>query len=581
MRMWRRLCAIGCRCASWIGVLARCSAAVAFTLALVCLLGGSAGAAPPSVTALSPNGFHAGVNVPVKINGKLDGADCRVWTDDPAVVFSQPDSSGKCTVMVGSLAARGIHLMRLINRDGASLPLRFSIGSLPLLAEKEPNDAVEVAQAVQKLPAWIHGELEKAGDVDGYLVNLKKANPVWIRLDAYSLGAPMDCFLQILDAQGVQLMTASDARNLDPECVFTPPEDGSYVLRVAGFSHPPTADVGFTGGAGRLYQLTVSEAPVVNRVFPAAVALSGKTSVELCGLGVQPEQRKAELSSFLPSGSEDIGLVTPALAAGPLSVVIARHPIHVFEASGESAVFDLKVPCVLGARLAKGVPNAKFRLTMKAGDKMKARFWSQSIGLGMEGKLSVDGPDGQAVAANEYPSDVFAEPSVSWSAAKDGVYTLSVSGMFRSPESQRECVLEVAAPSPSFVVSVADGKPVRMEYGKTATLKVKVVLANGWKEALVARVHGLPDGVFAAEVTVPEKGGEFDIVLSAASNASQGTAPALVSVWTKTSPPAVAFAQYPVRGDTMRGNSDTDFRREIWVSVGPPGSAAAGDTEKK
>jgi hypothetical protein len=199
----------------------------------------------------------------------------------------------------------------------------------------------------------------------------------------------------------------------------------------------------------------------------------------------------------------------------------------------------------------------------------------------MEGKLSVSGPDGQAVAANDYPSDVFAEPSVSWSAAKDGVYTLNVSGMFRGAESERECVLELAAPSPFFAVTVADGKPVRLEYGKTATLKVKVALANGWKEALVARVHGLPQGVFTAETPVPEKGGEFDVVLSAASNASQETAPAFVSVWTKTSPPSVAFAQYPVRGDTMRGNSDTDFRREIWVSVGPPGSASAGDTEKK
>jgi hypothetical protein len=581
MRMQRRVRATVCRCVPVLALLSRRLATVAFVLALGGVLAGSAGAAPPSVTTLSPNGFNLGVSVPVKISGKLDGAGCRVWTDDPAVVFSQPDLSGKCTVMVGSLAAHGIHLMRVVNHDGASLPLRFSIGSLPLFAEKEPNDAVDAPQAVEKLPAWIHGGLEKAGDVDGYLLKLKKANPVCIRLDAYSLGSPVDCFVQIMDVHGVPLMTASDGRNLDPECVFTPPEDGSYMLRVAGFPHPPTADVGFTGGSGRSYQLTVSEAPVVNRVFPAAVAPNGKTSVELCGFGIPREKKKAELSSFLPGGSEDIGLVTPALASGPLCVVIARYPIQALEASTESAVFDLKTPCVLGARLAKGVPSAGFRVTMKAGEKMKARFWSQSIGLGMEGKLSVSGPDGQAVAANDYPSDVFAEPSVSWSAAKDGVYTLNVSGMFHGAESERECVLELAAPSPFFAVTVADGKPVRLEYGKTATLKVKVALANGWKEALVARVHGLPQGVFAAETPVPEKGGEFDVVLSAASNASQETAPAFVSVWTKTSPPSVTFAQYPVRGDTMRGNSDTDFRREIWVSVGPPGSASAGDTEKK
>jgi hypothetical protein len=120
-----------------------------------------------------------------------------------------------------------------------------------------------------------------------------------------------------------------------------------------------------------------------------------------------------------------------------------------------------------------------------------------------------------------------------------------------------------------------------LEYGKTATLKAKVALANGWKEPLVARIQGLPEGVFAGDVPVPEKGGEFDVVLNAAVNATPGTAPAVLSVWTKASPPTVVSAQYPVRGDTMRGSSDTDFRREIWVTVGPPGSAAVAEPEKK
>ena len=565
----------------WVARIRRMLGAVVLSILACWWFAGSAAAVPPSITALSPAGFHAGMSVPVKITGKLEGADCRVWTDDPAVVFAQPDASGKSTVMVGSLAARGIHLMRLVNRDGASLPLRFSIGSAPVVSEKEPNDALDSAQPIQKLPAWIHGELEKAGDVDGYSVNLRKGNPVFIRLDAYSLGSPVDCFVQILDKRGTQMITVSDARNLDPECVFTPPEDGLYVLRIAGFAHPPTADVGFAGGSGRAYQLTVHEAPVVNRVFPAAIALAGKTSVELCGLGIEPDQKKAELSSFLPGGADDVGLVTPAFAPSPLSVVIARHPIQSFEASVDSPAVDLKTPCVIGVRLAKGASTAALRVTMKAGEKMKARFWSRSIGLGMDGRLSVTGPDGQSVAGNDYPADVFAEPSVSWSAAKEGVYTLNVSAMFLSAEWERECVLELAAPSPFFAATVVDGKPVRLEFGKTAVIKAKVVVGNGWKEPLVARVQGLPEGVFASEVQVPEKGGEFDVVLSAASNATQGTAPAVVCVWTKASPATVAIAHYPVRGDSMRGSSDTDFGREIWVTVGPPGTAASVEAEKK
>jgi hypothetical protein len=519
--------------------------------------------------------------VPVKISGKFEGVDCKVWTDDPALVFSQPDAAGNCTIMVGSLAARGIHLLRLVNREGASTPFRLAIGIAPIVPEKEPNDAFEAAQTVPKLPAWIHGQLDKAADVDGYSVNLRKGIPVMMRLDAYSLGSPVDCFLQILDASGAPLMTISDSRNLDPECVFNPPQDGLYVLRVAGFSHPPTADIGFIGGGGRTYHLSVTEAPVANRVFPAVVAASGKTSVELCGFGIKDEQKKVEISSFSSGANEEIGLVTPALAQSPISVVISGYRIHAFESSSEAADFEVQAPCVVGLRLAKGVKAAGFRLAMKAGEKMRARFWSRSISLGMEGRLIVTGTDGQQLAANEFSSDVFAEPSVSWSAAKEGVYQLNVSSMFGGLELDRECVLELAAPSPSFAATLPDVKPVRLEYGKSATIKAKVALANGWKEPLVARIQGLPDGVFAAEVPVPEKGGEFDLVLNAAVNGTPGTSPAVVSIWTKGSTATVAQAQYPVRGDAMRGSSDTDFRREIWVTVGPPGSAAVAETEKK
>ena len=119
-------------------------------------------AAPPTITGIVPGGVHAGTSTAVKITGKLDGADCKVWSDDSALVFSQPDAAGHCTIMAGSLAARGIHLLRVVNREGASSPFRLSVGVAPVVPEKEPNDALEAAQPVIKLPAWIHGQLDKA-----------------------------------------------------------------------------------------------------------------------------------------------------------------------------------------------------------------------------------------------------------------------------------------------------------------------------------------------------------------------------------------------------------------------------------
>jgi hypothetical protein len=122
---------------------------------------------------------------------------------------------------------------------------------------------------------------------------------------------------------------------------------------------------------------------------------------------------------------------------------------------------------------------------------------------------------------------------------------------------------------------------VRLENGKTLVLKAKTTFLNGWKEPLVVRLAGLPEGVFATEVAVPEKGGDFDIPLQAASNAPAATSVAWASIWTKATPPVLLGALYPLRGELRRGVSQSDFARDLWVTVGPPVAAPAAPPAKK
>ena len=112
-------------------------------------------------------------------------------------------------------------------------------------------------------------------------------------------------------------------------------------------------------------------------------------------------------------------------------------------------------------------------------------------------------------------------------------------------------------------------------------LKAKATFSNGWKEPLVLRLAGLPEGVFAPEVAVPEKGGDFDITLHAASNAPAATAVAWAAIWTNATPPALQGAVYPLRGELRRGTSQSDFARDLWVTVGPPLAAPAAPPAKK
>jgi len=540
-------------------------------------------AAPPTLTGVTPFAGNPGTSFPVKFAGKLEGEARQVWSDDSGLVFTLPDASGSATATIAAGALPGIRLVRFVNAEGATLPLRFAVGPLPLVEEKEPNDELTAPQTIPKLPAWIQGKLEKAGDVDGYALSLKKGSPLFLKVDGYSLGSPVDLILHVLDSKGGKVATFSDGRNLDPEGVFLPPEDGVYILQIAGFGHPPVADVNFTGSAACVYQIAATLGPTVNRVFPAAVPAVGKGSVELRGAAATAEAAPArlEVTAAQLSGPGEVATLFPKSANAPIPVVRARHPISTPPIATVETPAIVTAPALVGGSLEKAGAVAAYKVAMKKGDRLTARFWSRSLGLGIEGDLVVQGPTAQQVAANANPSDITTEPNVTWTATVDGEYTLLVRDLFQRGGAECEFVVEIAAPVPTFTVDLVEGKPVRVDTGKTLAIKLKAAFTNGWKEPLVLRVGGLPEGVFAPEVAVPEKGGDFEVTLHSASNAPSATAPASLSVWTKATPPVFVGMAYSLRAELKRGDSASDVARDLWVTVGPAAAAPAPAPAKK
>lgn len=543
----------------------------------LCTAASVAAGAPPELTAIAPYAAAPGATLEVKLSGKLEAAGVRIWCDDPAIVFSPPDKSGKATLTIANHAAPGLHLLRILSEEGVSAPLRFAIGTLPLLAEKEPNDALAQPQPVPSLPAWIHGQLDKAGDIDGFAIPLHKGVPVSIKADAYALGSTVDLHLQILDPRGVKLATASDGPNLDPALVFTPESDGLHIVQIAGFAHPPAADVGFTGSK-QAYLLAITEGPAVTRIFPAAIPPTGPLPIELHGVGLK--ENKAEITAAQLRGNGERATLALPNAPFPIDVVRAAFPVLVAPQSSTEAPFKITPPTVLAGRLEKPGTTAAFQIAMKKGAKLRARFWSRSIGLGVEGNLAILNAEGTRLAANENPSDIFTEPTLTWTAPADGDYKLTVADLFSRGGPDAEYVLEIAEPPPTLDLQLSDGKPARIEAGKTIVLKAKAVFANGFKEPLVLRVSGLPEGVWAPEVAVPEKGGDIDITLHAATNAPPATARIWVAAWTKATPPVFTGSAYSLRADTQRGHSQSDRADDLWLNTVPAGTPPVPEKKK-
>jgi hypothetical protein len=522
----------------------------------------------PKLDTLFPAGGQIGSTFPLTAGGKLD-EKVVLWTEAEGIHFVPSGKKGVWQATVTAQAQPGIHLVYAYNAEGASQPRTFSIGKYPEIAEVEPNNEVGKAQGGTKLPVCINAKLGERGDVDGYGVKLKAGQTLVALVEAYALGSPLDILAHIVDPQGIRVKTFSDGRNLDPFIAYTAEKDGLYTVQLAGFSHPPASDIRFTGGSSAIYRLHLSTGPVVTQVYPAAIAQKGKTDVTLIGHNLDPKKRRMALeeTSLLRRG-DDV-LVNLPDAIQPIQVILTEKAATLEKEPNNKA--EQATPIPAGAGTAVGLISDptdvdRFVMPMKKGEKMQARLKSKALGLPMDATLRVEGPDGKIVATG-IDDRTDPDPNVSWTAAAEGAYQLIVEDQFHRGGPQHYYVLETGIPAPTCTVVLPAGTPLTLERGKSLSVKLTVKLLNGLKGPLIARVSGLPAGVHAADITVPEKGGEVEVKLVAASNAPAATRPITFQVWTAAEPATQITADYPLRSENVRGTTLRDRASSLWLTV--------------
>lgn len=529
----------------------------------------TAHAAPPKLEALFPAGGQRGSSFGMKGTGPLD-ADVRLWVDSPDLFFSPTGNKREWQVTISPNAPPGPHLVYATSSEGASEPRWFSVGLLPDMTEAEPNDEVGKGQSIAKLPVCINARLDKAGDVDGYTVTLAAGQTLVATVEAYALGSAVDAVAHVIDPQGQRVFTASDSRNLDPAFAFTAASAGNYTVQIAGFAHPPVADVRFTGGDAVVYRLHLSTGPTVTQVFPPVIAASGKTEMELRGYNLDPKKTKFSVDAPRAGPDESVTLVMPPDAILPLQALIASKPANLEREPNNSR--DQATPCQPGfsAGQISGRDDVdRFAITLKKGDRLQAQVWSKRLGLPLDALLQVEAPDGKVIASTDDQSEEQPDPIATWTATADGPYQMVVQDLFHKGGSDRTYALQIGPELPRFDTKIADGKPLMLEPGKTTSIKVTVKLRGGFKEPLVVRAANLPPGVHAADAVVPEKGGDVELKLQAASNAPAGGQAVAVSVWTQSDPSRMQPATIDLRGENRRGTSLLDTTRHIWVQVKP------------
>lgn len=224
----------------------------------------SAQAAPPGFDSIFPAGGAPGMRVEAAVVGKeLDKEPLLGWSGDPKVVILAGENPKKVFIHIAKDATPGPCLVRFYNSQGSTAPRIVEVGRFEEAVENEPNNSLAEAKVAKpRMNTTINGVLSKSGDVDTFPIAVRKGRTVTLEVHGYALGSPMDPALRLLDERGVEVAAGHDTHNLDPLIRHTPNADGTLFAQVFAFSHPPKADVSFTGSANHVYRLIVTDESV-------------------------------------------------------------------------------------------------------------------------------------------------------------------------------------------------------------------------------------------------------------------------------------------------------------------------------
>lgn len=501
----------------------------------------------PPRASLFPPGGKAGSVVDAVLEGDNLADAKSVWfghaglkATDLAVVPAATEAgqaSARLKVHVAADVPPGLYVWRVTTARGASEPRFFAVGGGD--AEVVPAPGAAAAGAMPAGPAAVplavgavaNGRLEKYDDVDVWRVSLTAGQRVIFRVRCRALGSPAEAALAVMDAQDRLLATPKRDEFLDgdPFVDFTAAATGDHLVRVWNLTRgeDPT----------RVYRLEARTLPVVGFAFPAGVQ-RGQTGEVQLGLR-DPSGKLGRRIPDTPYSLLSVPVKMPADAADPLPVKVPG-----FEQSAEAAdvlpgslpevmetdaaedpakAQPVTVPCVVNGRLNGRGSRDHFRVTLKKGQAITAEAAGRAIGAPGDLALTILGPKGEQLAANDDASSTDPDPRLTFTAAADGDVIVRIGEVVPERIAGPDHVyrLTLRNPAPGFALSVPFEADVQA--GGSAAVPVLIDRVDGFAGAVKVVVEGLPAGWKHEVAGFGAGDGGGVIVLSApAGSAGQG-----------------------------------------------------------
>lgn len=465
----------------------------------------------------------------------------RRRNDPKQQLNTQIGESVRLRLNIAETAEQGVHHLRLRTPWGLSNPVRFVVGQLPEVQEKEPQrefdlekyrggmDALKTAKVetpTLKLPVTINGRI-MPGEVDEFTFEAKKDERVVLAMHARSLipyladAVPgwFQSVVSLHNAEGIEV-GYSDGYRFDPDPVlfYKIPADGLYRIRVH--------DSIYRGRDDFVYRIHVGQLPFLTGISPL-----GATTGEKVELTFQGGNLGSEFKTKYEAPAQPGIVLIQAKVGGLQSNAIPFHIDNVPQVrerepnNSLGGAQELEAPMIVNGVIETTGEADFYRVKGNGGQEMIFEIFARRLGSPVDASLTVFDYNGKQVAFNDDHEDLgsgltthHADSRISLKLPPGGSAFIRVTDTQGHSGITNAYRLKVRTAKPSFALRVTPSA-LNAKPGGMARLTVHALRDGGFTGPITMQLKDAPPGFALRGAVVPEGEDKADITLSVPSGA--------------------------------------------------------------
>ncbi|HWE37500.1 MAG TPA: PPC domain-containing protein [Isosphaeraceae bacterium] len=433
--------------------------------------------------------------------------------------------------------------VRLVNAGGVSNPRAFVVGDAPEVAEAEPDNDIDQAQAVP-IGTVVDGTIEKPTDVDDYKFAGKAGERVVVSCLTTGLDSRLGAAIELYKLGGTsgRKLASGRGHGQDGDAVLdaTLPADGDYLVRVHDYTYTQ-------GGPDASYRLSITQASWIDAVVPNVVEPGKSARVTVFGRnlpggtldpsalldGHPLERLETTVEAPAEADAREFGGLVPSKAAAvdgfefrlknefgssnPYRMTFATAPV-VLDA-GDNDHPDrsqaVPVPCEVAGRIDARGDRDWYAFDAKKGDVFSVEGFADRLGSPIDlyfairragGTASIaeydDAPNTAVLSSPQFYARGDDPPRARFEAPADGRYLVLVSTREAPARGGVRDLyrLRIGPERPDFrlvVMPDAIDHPdsLTIRQGSTIGAVVFALRLDGYNGPIALSAEGLPEGI--------------------------------------------------------------------------------------